>query len=55
MVHTARTLLLTAVVLGTISVTLDVVNAAALWEETLKLVAELAMGCALLVTAGRGQ
>ena len=55
MFGTGRGLLLAAVFFGLVSVTLDVIGAAALWEETLKLVAELAIVCALLVTAGRGQ
>lgn len=44
-----RTLLLGAVFFGTASVILDVVGSAALWEECLKLMAELAIACALLV------
>ncbi len=49
--ESSRVFLLAAVFLGIASVILDVIAAAALWEECLKLVAELAITCALLVQA----
>jgi hypothetical protein len=48
----ARVLLLAAVLFGIISVTLDVIGTSAMWEETLKLVAELSFTCCLLVEVG---
>lgn len=52
----ARWLLFTSIILGIASVMLDVINSSAIAEEILKLVAELAMVCSLLITvssAGR--
>src|SRR5882672_10544044 len=43
-----RILLFCATVLGTASVTVDVLAAGVLWEECFKLLAELSMACALL-------
>ncbi|HEY5745604.1 MAG TPA: hypothetical protein VIU12_05990 [Chryseolinea sp.] len=44
----SRILLLCAAVLGTASVTIDVLEAGVLWEECFKLLAELSIACALL-------
>jgi uncharacterized membrane protein len=51
MTGAARWLLIAAFFFGVISVTLDVIYASALWEEMMKLIAELAIVCALLITA----
>jgi hypothetical protein len=48
----SRMLLLVAVLLGGASVVLDVAGISALPEEILKLMAELAIGCALMARAG---
>jgi hypothetical protein len=50
--RSARKLLMTAVIFGLISVTLDVIGAVAMWEEILKLLAELSLIFALLIEAG---
>jgi hypothetical protein len=55
MTGSARWLLIAAIFFGIISVTLDVIYASALWEEMMKLIAELAIVCALLITAGKNQ
>jgi hypothetical protein len=47
----SRGFLLGAVLLGLASVILDVIGSSALWEESFKLTAELAIVCALLVQA----
>jgi hypothetical protein len=49
----SRKLLIAAVFFGLMSVTLDVIGASAMWEEILKLIAELTIVCALLLEAGR--
>lgn len=46
--NTARRLLLAATILGTASVTIDVLAAGVVWEESCKLLAELIIACALL-------
>jgi hypothetical protein len=50
-----KVLLLIAVFAGVISVTLDVIATDAMWEELMKLVAELGLVCALVVMVGRVQ
>ena len=50
----ARKLLQVAVFSGIISVMLDVFGAAAMWEELMKLVAELAITCGLLLSYKKG-
>lgn len=49
---TGRALLASAVVLGSISVLLDILASGVLWEECCKLIAELLVTCALLRKAG---
>lgn len=46
----SRILLAAAVVLGATSVMLDVLGGGVLWEDSCKLLAELLMACALLIT-----
>jgi hypothetical protein len=55
MTGSARWLLIASIFFGIISVTLDVIYASALWEEMMKLIAELSIVCALLITAGKNQ
>jgi hypothetical protein len=55
MTGSARWLLIAAIFFGIISVMLDVIYASALWEEMMKLIAELAIVCALMITAGKNQ
>jgi len=49
-----RTLLLAATLLGAISVTMDVLSAGVLWEDSCKLLAELCISNALLLKVGQG-
>jgi hypothetical protein len=46
--NTSRLLLLCAAILGSASVTIDILAAGVLWEECFKLIAELLITCALL-------